>query len=114
MAPNMDLAFQSRIHFSLQYPDLDTEGRRRIWQNFMDMAVARNERLKIDIDEGGMKALGGLQLNGRQIKNTMSVAQKVAQRRDQPLTVEMIQTAMSLSQHGFDAWGEEKTRKIET
>lgn len=102
MAPEIDQAFQSRIHFSLQYPDLDAGGRRRIWQNFIGMATERNKSLKIDIDEEGMKALEQLELNGRQIKNTMSVAQKVAQKRVQPLTVEMIKTAMSLSHHQFE------------
>lgn len=106
MAPNIDPAFQSRIHFSLQYPDLDAAGRRRIWRNFIGMAAARNERLKVDIDDEAMSVLERLQLNGRQIKNTMSVAQKVAQKRDQPLTVGMIQTAMSLSQHRFELDGE--------
>lgn len=83
MAPNTDPAFQSRIHVSLQYPDLDAGGRRRIWQNFIIMATARNKLMKLDVDEEDMKVLESFRLNGRQIKNTMSVAQKVAQKRNQ-------------------------------
>lgn len=103
MAADIDPAFQSRIHFSLQYPDLDAKGRRRIWENFISIAAAGNERLEIDIDEEGMKVLESFELNGRHIKNTMSVVQKVAQKRNQPLTVEMVQTAMSLCRHQLES-----------
>lgn len=99
-ATAIDTAFQSRIHFSLQYPDLDLAGRRAIWQNFIKMAQ-RNTKLKLDIDEKSLEALAELQLNGRQIKNSMSVAQTVVLKRSKPLTLETIQTAMKLSQHAW-------------
>ncbi|KAF6810078.1 AAA family [Colletotrichum musicola] len=97
-ATTIDTAFQSRIHFSLQYPELDLAGRRTIWENFIKMAK-RNTKLKLDIDEESLETLAELQLNGRQIKNSMSVAQAVALKRGKPLTLETIQTAIKLSQH---------------
>lgn len=99
-ATGIDLAFQSRIHFSLKYPDLDVQGRLAIWRNFVNRA-AKNKSLKINIDESGMDELAGLELNGRQIKNAMSVAQSVALKRQQILTVELIRTAMKLSQQSY-------------
>lgn len=96
-ATTIDLAFHSRIHFSLNYPDLDAESQLAIWRTFVDRA-RDTKRLKIDIDENGMNELAGLKLNGRQIKNAMSVAQRVAVKREQTLTVALIRTALRLSQ----------------
>lgn len=93
-------AFQSRIHFSLQYPELDLPGRRTVRQNFIKMAK-RSAKLKLDIDEESLETLTELQLNGRQIKNSMSVAQTVALKRGKPLTLETIRMAMKLSQHAW-------------
>jgi SpoVK/Ycf46/Vps4 family AAA+-type ATPase len=96
-ATSIDSAFQSRIHFTMQYPDLDEEGRRAIWRNFLNIA-SRNEKLEVSVGDDGTKVLATLNLNGRQIKNTMSVAQAVALKRGEPLTVEKIQLALKLSQ----------------
>ena len=30
-----DAAFQSRIHISLEYPELDAKSRKTVWQNFL-------------------------------------------------------------------------------
>ncbi|KAF6800124.1 AAA family [Colletotrichum sojae] len=107
-ATTIDTAFQSRIHFSLQYPELDLAGRRTMWQNFIKMAK-RNIKLKLDIDDRrqSLETLAELQLNGRQIRNSMRVAQAVALKRGKPLTLETIRTAMKLSQH---AWLPEAAR----
>ncbi|PVH96483.1 P-loop containing nucleoside triphosphate hydrolase protein [Periconia macrospinosa] len=96
----IDTAFQSRIHFSLQYPDLERDGRRAIWQNFISLAEKR-EKLKMEISDEDLEVLAGIQLNGRQIKNAMSVSQTVAIKRGKPLTLDTIQTAMRLSQHAW-------------
>jgi len=31
-----DAAFQSRIHISLEYPELDAKSRKTVWQNFLN------------------------------------------------------------------------------
>ena len=95
-----DSAFQSRIHFCLQYPDLNDEGRESIWRNFLDRAK-QNPKLTVDIDDEGYRSLGALDLNGRQIKNVMSVSQSVATKRNQLITLASIKSAIKLCQN-FD------------
>jgi SpoVK/Ycf46/Vps4 family AAA+-type ATPase len=73
---NIDPAFQSRIHVSLDYPDLTTASRRQIWRNFLQAATLKSELTDKDIDE-----LAELKLNGRQIKNVLKTAQLLASRR---------------------------------
>ncbi|KAL8636478.1 MAG: hypothetical protein Q9228_006128 [Teloschistes exilis] len=65
----IDPAFQSRIHFSIQYPDLDTESRRIIWRNFVKSP---------EVTEAEFSQLAEWKLNGRQIKNTVACAKSIA------------------------------------
>jgi SpoVK/Ycf46/Vps4 family AAA+-type ATPase len=68
---NIDDAFHSRIHVTLNYPNLSQASRRRIWEAFLGKHsnISANE-----IDE-----LSKLDLNGRVIKNIMKTALMVAQ-----------------------------------
>ncbi|XXH03772.1 hypothetical protein Hte_010178 [Hypoxylon texense] len=73
----IDEAFQSRIHLSLQYPSLGAAARLRIWENFMANA-RRYKSIKVDVNQGDLRRLAETPLNGRQIKNTVSIAVKIA------------------------------------
>ena len=86
---NIDEAFQSRIHFCHNYPDLGEDARKEIWQGFLSRAKA-DPRLTISIDEKGYDELSFLELNGRQIKNTMKMAQFMATEEKTPITVKSI------------------------
>jgi len=77
---NIDAAFQSRIHVSLEYPDLTSASRRTIWKNFL-----RGATIKSGITDGEIEQLAELKLNGRQIKNILKTAQLLAARRKSPL-----------------------------
>jgi SpoVK/Ycf46/Vps4 family AAA+-type ATPase len=93
--PSFDPAFQSRIHFSLDYPDLDATGRQSIWKTFLTRA-AEDPKLTVDVDYDGHAHLASLQLNGRQIKNVMGITQSVAKTRSEPITVSFIEENMNL------------------
>ncbi|KAF1997704.1 P-loop containing nucleoside triphosphate hydrolase protein [Amniculicola lignicola CBS 123094] len=73
----IDEAFQSRIHISLQYPSLDAVARLKIWENFM-VNARQSKGVTMDIDHDSLRALAQMPLNGRQIKNTISMAMKIA------------------------------------
>jgi len=66
---NFDSAFHSRISIALKYHDLDKNARVQIWNNLLDAANVR-----------GLNAahFGNYELNGRQIKNSIRLAQAVA------------------------------------
>lgn len=88
---NIDAAFQSRIHVSLEYPDLSTESRRSIWKNFLAGTATKTELSDQDMDE-----LAELKLNGRQIKNVLKVAQLLASRKKTLLKREFIDTVLAI------------------
>lgn len=77
---NIDAAFQSRIHVSMSYPDLNDESRRHIWENFLRGLEVENEWSAKDLDE-----LAKVQLNGRQIKNVLKSAALLSARKKMPL-----------------------------
>ncbi|GAB1311504.1 hypothetical protein MFIFM68171_01714 [Madurella fahalii] len=73
---DIDAAFQSRIHVSIEYPDLTSASRRTIWKNFLNGSSIKSSLTDKDIAE-----LAELKLNGRQIKNVLKTAQLLAARK---------------------------------
>jgi SpoVK/Ycf46/Vps4 family AAA+-type ATPase len=67
---NIDDAFHSRIHLTLNYPNLSVEARKTIWNTFLgsETSIKANE----------LDSLSAINLNGRQIKNTIKTAQMLA------------------------------------
>lgn len=76
---DIDAAFQSRIHVSIEYPDLTSASRRTIWANFLNGSTIKSSLTERDIAE-----LAELKLNGRQIKNVLKTAQLIASRKKSP------------------------------
>ncbi|KAF7679792.1 hypothetical protein GT037_001443 [Alternaria burnsii] len=72
-AQSIDPAFQSRIHFCHHYHRHNTSTRKKIWKTFVEDS-RKNPSIHIDISEDGFDELAALNLNGREIKNTMSLA----------------------------------------
>ena len=73
----MDVAFQSRIHVAIKYEPLSSPVRRQIWQNFINRLDDKELKAKKELQE----ALDDLQewpLNGRQIRNVLSIAESSA------------------------------------
>ncbi|PKK44345.1 hypothetical protein CI102_10293, partial [Trichoderma harzianum] len=99
---SFDPAFKSRIHFYLDYPDLDVDKRRILWRSFMARSAASG-KVTVDVAEHELEGLAEFPLNGRQIKNIMNITQIVAVRRGIPITYEGIRIAMGFSHHLFEA-----------
>ena len=66
----IDPAFESRIHLSMPYPDLSVDSRRKVWKGFVSSLQARTT----EISHQHLDRFAGLELNGRQIKNTVKMA----------------------------------------
>ncbi|KAK8099065.1 uncharacterized protein PG998_012306 [Apiospora kogelbergensis] len=102
---NIDPAFQSRIHVSLEYPDLTPASRRRVWENFL---AAANAKAASALARGGGAAataelsgedldeLATLDLNGRQIKNILKTAQLLASRKKEPLKRDFVDMILAI------------------
>jgi SpoVK/Ycf46/Vps4 family AAA+-type ATPase len=92
-----DPAFQSRIHISLDYPELSIDSRRTVWKNFLAASKAQGQ--PNSITESQLDTLSLMHMNGRQIKNVLKTAQLLARRREQTLSHDHITTVLEVTQH---------------
>ncbi|KAH9206677.1 P-loop containing nucleoside triphosphate hydrolase protein [Leptodontidium sp. 2 PMI_412] len=93
----IDPAFESRIHLSLSYPELTQELRHKIWKNFM-------RTMKVDtsqVTDGDLERFAALDMNGRQIKNTVKMAGLLATKANHSLTAEHVGMMLAISQSKF-------------
>lgn len=67
---NIDEAFHSRIHVTINYPSLSVDSRRHIWQQFLGAGSP--------VTGKQLDRLAQVDLNGRQIKNMIKTAQMLA------------------------------------
>jgi len=90
----IDPAFDSRIHFKLHYDDLSITSRVAIWRNCLDNipSVVSKE----DIGEKEIQELASLNLNGRQIKNSMACAVSIARAEETKLTLDSIRVILDM------------------
>jgi AAA+ superfamily predicted ATPase len=87
---NIDAAFQSRIHISLEYESLNAASRAHVWTNF----IARGIQHSISIEQ--VEELAKIDLNGRQINNVLKTAQLLACRKKAPLAYEHLKTVLNI------------------
>ncbi|RDW78394.1 p-loop containing nucleoside triphosphate hydrolase-25 [Coleophoma crateriformis] len=87
---NMDPAFQSRIHISMEYPNLDAAARSQVWKNFLDRGVRH------ELGEEEIATLAKVEINGRQIKNILKTSQLLARHKDMPLRFEHLKTVLGV------------------
>jgi len=113
----MDVAFQSRIHIAIKYNTLNSATRRRIWENFINRLDDRETEGKNEL----LEALDDLQeweLNGRQIRNVLSIAESWAlskERRRGALRyshVEAVATQTINFQHFFEGVSKERKGQV--
>ncbi|RJE25045.1 AAA family ATPase [Aspergillus sclerotialis] len=89
-AENIDPAFESRIHVSLRYPELNKTSRRQIWTQFLGDAYLEG------FSSQQLDQLGEMELNGRQIKNVLRTAHLLARKQGVQLTYGHVQTILNL------------------
>eukprot|EP01125_Pyxidicula_operculata_P001198 TRINITY_DN11136_c0_g1_i1.p1 TRINITY_DN11136_c0_g1~~TRINITY_DN11136_c0_g1_i1.p1 ORF type:complete len:693 (-),score=151.38 TRINITY_DN11136_c0_g1_i1:47-2071(-) len=88
-----DSAFHSRISVALKYSDLNEESRKQIWINLMEAAKIDG----IDVDK-----LTKYNLNGRQIRTTLRLAQSLAHSSNEKTSIKHIEQTISVSQQFVD------------
>jgi hypothetical protein len=71
----MDVAFQSRIQVAVEYKNLSTSSRRKIWSMFINRLENTDAREEL-LDE--MEYLKKSNMNGRQIRSVMKVSESLA------------------------------------
>ncbi|CAG8040905.1 unnamed protein product [Penicillium salamii] len=88
-ASSIDSAFQSRIHLTLHYPELDSVAKERIWRQFTSQ-LERDETLTDDT----YLQLAKRPMNGRQIKNTVKISALLAHKEKVRLGLRHIRTVL--------------------
>ncbi|KAH8429197.1 uncharacterized protein LDX57_006866 [Aspergillus melleus] len=84
----LDSAFKSRFQLAVHYPTLDFQGRYEIWLNFINDLSKTNSDVNIDDLKSHIQELSAVELNGRQIRNTVSTSLHLAQFCQTPLNYE--------------------------
>lgn len=92
----IDPAFESRIDLILEYPNLDHAARHAVWNNFLDNIPNNLKKL----NDEDVHELANAESNGREIKSAVKLGQILAQRRNKPLDVEILQMVLRLKQQG--------------
>jgi SpoVK/Ycf46/Vps4 family AAA+-type ATPase len=87
---DMDPAFQSRIHISMEYPGLDEEARKQVWQNFLKRGIEN------ELSEKEVGMLAEVDINGRQIKNVLKTGQLLARHKGVKLRYEHLRTVLNV------------------
>jgi hypothetical protein len=96
---NFDKAFHSRISLAIHYGEMTDEVRLAIWKNLLAAA-------KIDDSTINLKALSKIAINGRQIKNSIRLAQTIAHAEGKPVTQEHLLKMSKYAQEFVNALGE--------
>jgi SpoVK/Ycf46/Vps4 family AAA+-type ATPase len=91
---NIDPAFYSRIHISLNYPELNPASRRQIWANFLNTSKYQHNLSEQDLD-----GLSLVNLNGRQIKNVLKTSQLLALRNCKELSKSFVEKVLTIEQN---------------
>lgn len=98
---DIDAAFQSRIHVSMAYPDLDNDARTMIWKGFVGQLEGDKAFKDTDLEE-----LSKVTLNGRQIKNVLKSAVLLARRRGVPVGREQVDLVLGIEKRRPGVAGE--------
>ncbi|RDA88566.1 hypothetical protein CP532_5881 [Ophiocordyceps camponoti-leonardi (nom. inval.)] len=102
---DMDPAFASRVHVSLEYPALDAGARAAVWRSFLARCVVDVANPTVrgdgahDVGEEDIEALSALDLNGRVIKNVLKAANLLACHRGERLTMGHLRTVLKVEGH---------------
>lgn len=101
---NIDAAFQSRIHISMEYSELSTSSRRHIWSNFLSSGGTKAHA----ISEAELDKLAEYRMNGREIKNVLKTSHLLAGRKKEDLAVSHIESVLAIERRHVGHKGEEQ------
>lgn len=91
---NIDAAFQSRIHISMQYGELSKSSRRHVWVNFLNASKGK----KPNFSDEDLDNLAGYKMNGREIKNVLKTAQLLASKKGKGLAYGHVESVLAIEQ----------------
>ncbi|KAJ9623984.1 hypothetical protein H2203_005431 [Taxawa tesnikishii (nom. ined.)] len=114
-----DGAFKSRVQLAMFYPRLDINGRRKVWNNFIQQLKDSMDTVNFDQLESNLVELAQPVLNGRQIRNVTKTARQLAHHQRKPLAFGHFERAIKIATdfedyvkqihgHDDDEWAREQ------
>ena len=94
----LDSAFKSRFHLTVHYPALDFHGRYEIWLNSINDLSKTKSNAKIDDLESHLEDMAVDELNGRQIRNMISMSLQLAHFRQEALNYEHFKQVIGVAE----------------
>jgi hypothetical protein len=88
---SFDLAFKSRIHLALKYSALDQSAKKELWKLFINRTS--KDAVK-NWPEAILDKLSKVDLNGRQIKNTVHTANTLARSAQERLNSKHVESVL--------------------
>lgn len=100
-----DEAFKSRIQLALRYERLQKHERKQIWRNFFNRLKGLEEEETIDFDDvqEHMDELADYEMNGRQIRNSITTARQLAKYKKKPMRFTHLKRAITAAEK-FDKY----------
>ncbi|RSL96134.1 hypothetical protein CDV31_013606 [Fusarium ambrosium] len=94
-----DEAFKSRIQLALRYEKLQGYQRKQIWRNFFGRLKEIGEEDKVDFDDIQMNLdeLARYEMNGRQIRNSITTARQLAKYKQRKMTFSHLKRAITVA-----------------
>lgn len=89
-----DEAFKSRIHLTIGYSKLSEEQRFGIWQNFVNLLKNTSELVDVRDLEANIPKLAQHNMNGRQIRNVLTLGRYLARYRKEILRYQHVKDAV--------------------
>lgn len=79
---------------TVQLPTLGFEARKEIWHGVLQAEYTQLQKMDIGLADGIISKLAGADLDGRQIHNAFETAKQLAEHTGQPLSSELLETAV--------------------
>ncbi|KAH8642645.1 hypothetical protein IG631_00108 [Alternaria alternata] len=94
----VDEAFKSRIQLALHYDNLGIVQRKKIWRNFIKRMETLEESSSADLEDilDHIDELSKEPMNGREIRNAITIARQLAQFREERFHYSHLKHAMSV------------------
>ncbi|KAI1742631.1 hypothetical protein F4680DRAFT_411273 [Xylaria scruposa] len=101
-----DEGFRSRIQLAIHYPKLEQANRRRVWENFVNR-LGSDPIASAEIDIRNLRSnlteLSKFDLNGREIRNAITVARPLAKSEERKVDFESLKKVIKVQQK-FDTY----------
>lgn len=92
---SLDDAFRSRISIIIKYNDLDKKTRTQVWKNLLHAASVSIDDTTID-SLSEITTADGKQINGRQIKNAIRMAQCITHSKKESITLNHLEKVIKM------------------